>query len=432
VTRSLAAKLAAAAAIAAAGACAHIEAPPGGVADTEPPVLETTRPDTFARMRSYLGPVVFVYDEGLSARGVDTLVTVSPRTSSVAVGKSGHNVSVELRRGWEPNRVYQVTVHPGLTDLFGNTTRTPSTLVFSTGPEIIPTVATGQVVLRTTLEAARGARVEVIHQPDSTLYETRPDSAGRWTLMYLPEGDYQVRAYNDTNHDQALQPYEARDTTTIRVTRADTAKSRRLALLAPDSTAPKAGTAAGAEDVIEIRFDDFLDPAQPLAPAQVTVTGPNGAVAVREVRVGAFPSDSAPADTGAAARRDTGRAAAARRDTTPPARPRPTEPVPSQSLFVRTASALAPDAQYTVTVTGVRNLVGLAGGGEVQLRTARAAPPAPPAAPATPADSVRARGDTAAARTPAARPAAPPPAPPAPPRPQTSPAPVAVPPRERR
>ncbi|HEX8246396.1 MAG TPA: hypothetical protein VF541_23025, partial [Longimicrobium sp.] len=78
--------------------------------------------------------------------------------------------------------------------------------------------------------------------------------------------------------------------------------------------------------------------------------------------------------------------------------------------------------QYTVAVRGVRNLVGLAGGGEVPLRTGRAPPPAPPPAPA----------DTAAARPagqpPAARPGGQPPAP----RPQTSPAPVAAPPRERR
>jgi hypothetical protein len=433
VIRPIAVKLAAAAGLlAAAAACAHMEAPPGGPEDKEPPRLETTRPDTFARLHSYLGPVIFVYDEGLSERGVDTIVTVSPRTSSVDISKSGDHLSVRLRRGWEPNRVYQVTVHPGLSDLFGNMTKEPQTLVFSTGPEIIPTMATGQVVLRTTLEPARGARVEVIHQPDSTVYETRPDSAGRWTLMYLPEGEYRVRAYNDTNHDQQLQPYEARDTTSIRVVRTDTARSRRLALLAPDSTAPRAGSATGDSTTVEVRFDDYLDPTQPLNPGQVTVTGPNGAVPVRELRIGPFPeprADSAGTDTGrAAARRDTGRAAAAQ-----PAAP--TEPVPSQSLFIRTARPLAPETQYTVTVQGVRNLVGLSGGGSAQFKTARPAPAAPPSAPAA------APGDTGRARPPAARPGAPPPAarpggrppaaPPAP-QPQTSPVPVAVPPRGRR
>ena len=405
--------LAAGALLALGAACAHVEAPPGGEPDTAPPVLEATRPDTFARLRSYVGPVVFSFSEGLSEKGIDTVVTVSPRTSAVAVDKRGHEVRVELRRGWEANRVYQVTLHAGVADLFGNATKEPVTVVFSTGPEIVHTLVTGRVVERTTLRPATGATVEAVHRPDSVTYVTRPDSAGGWRLEYLPEGDYLVRAYNDTNKDQRLQPYEARDTTGIRVTARDTARTRRLALLAPDTSAPKAGTASGDADRIEVRFDDFLDPAQPLSPSQVTVTGPAGPVAVAEVRVGPFPdarADTAAADTGAAARRDT----------------TPQEPVPAQSLFVRTATALAPETQYTVAVTGVRNLLGLAGGGTVQLRTPKAAPAPPPAPSVAPADSGR-----AAPRPPAAPPSAapaPPPAPPVP-RPATAPRPVAVLPR---
>jgi len=128
-------------------------------------------------------------------------------------------------------------------------------------------------------------------------------------------------------------------------------------------------------------------------------------VRIAAVRVGPFPearSDSAAADTGAAARRDT----------------TPGEPVPSQSLFVRTAAPLAAETQYTVAVAGVRNLSGLVGGGEAQLKTPKAAPPTAPAATVAPADSGR-------GRAPAPRPPAAPP-PPSAPRPVTSPAPVAL------
>ena len=417
--------LAAGAALALVVACAHVEAPPGGDADTEAPRLEATRPDTFARLRSHVGPVVFVFDEGLSEKGIDTVVTVSPRTSAVAVDKHGREVRVELRRGWEANRIYQVTLHAGIADLFGNVTKEPVKVVFSTGPEIVHTQVTGTVIERTTLRPATGAVVEAVHRPDSVTYVTRPDSAGGWRLEYLPPGDYLVRAYNDTNKDQKLQPYEARDTVTIRVSARDTVRARRLALLAPDTTAPKAGTATGEGDVVEVKFDDFLDPAQALSASQVTITGPAGAVRVAEVRVGPFPEargDSARADSGAAAGRGAARAdtgAAARRDTTP------REPVPSQSLFVRTAAPLAAETQYTVAVTGVRNLVGLVGGGEVQLKTPKAAPPPPPPPPVAPGDSGR-----AAPRPPASapRPLVPaPPAPPPAPRPTTSPRPVAAP-----
>jgi len=405
-------------------ACAHVEQPPGGEQDTEAPLLETTRPDTFATLRSYLGPVVFAFNEGLSEKGIDTVVTVSPRTSAVAVDKSGSQVRVSLRRGWEPNRVYQVTLHPGIRDLFGNATKEPLSVVFSTGAEIVRTRATGTVIERTTLAPARNARIEAVHQPDSVLYETRPDSAGNWVIEYLPVGTYRVRAYTDTNADQELQAYEAQDTTTITVTRADTARARRLALIAPDTTAPKAGTASGERDLIEVRFDDYLDPVQPLSAANVTVTGPNNAaVPVSIVRVGPFPAagDSAGADSTA---RDSGRVAArpAQRDTGRAAPARPTEPVPSQSLFIRTAQPLAADAQYTVVVRNVRNLLGLVGGGSVELRSARA-----PAQPARADSAGAARRDSTAARAPAAGTPRPAPA-----RPRSSPAPVAAPPRPRR
>lgn len=418
-----------------AAACAHVEAPPGGTVATEPPRLIATRPDTFARVRSYLGPAVFVFDETLSEKGIDTVVTVSPRTSSMAVDKHGHEVRVSLRRGWENDRIYQVTVHPGVQDLFGNIIKTPSTIVFSTGPEIVHTVARGRVIDRVTLAPATGAVIEAMRMPDTIPFVTRPDSAGSWTLEYLPPGDYLVRGYNDTNKDQRLQPYEARDTATIHVTLHDTAQSRRLAIIAPDTSPPKAGGATAQDSIVEVRFDDFLDPAQTVSPAQVTVTGPNGPVRVVAARVGPFADmlrDSAGADTGVA-RRDTARAArngrangrpgsaagdtgrAARRDTAP------AEPLPSQSVFVRVATPVVHDAPYTVTVTGVRNLLGLAGGGTVQLRTARAAPP--PSAPAT--DTVTAKKPAPGQGVTGSRaPGQPNPPPPAPPRPPGAPPPL--------
>ncbi|HEX8692740.1 MAG TPA: Ig-like domain-containing protein, partial [Longimicrobium sp.] len=365
--------------------CAHIEAPPGGAEDKEPPRLVATRPDTLARTRGFQGDVLFVFDEGLSEQGIDTLVSVSPRTSSPDVDKSGDELSVGLRGGWQPNRVYQVTIAPGLQDRFGNRTTEPIRLVFSTGPEIPATLAVGEVVDRTTTRPAAGARVEAVLLPDSLVYATRTDSAGRYAFEQVPEGDYRLRAYNDQNRSRTPDPFEASDTATLRVAARDTVQARRLSIVRPDTTPPAAGSARGEGDVIEVKFDDYLDPAQPLSPAQVTVTGPGGAVPVTAVRLGPFPeagpptTDSARADTARAGRPPAGRDTARAR---PPARD--TVQAPSQSLFVRTGARLAPETTYRVRVTGVRNLVGLVGGGEVELKTPRPAPAPPPAPAAAP------------------------------------------------
>ncbi|HEU4454104.1 MAG TPA: Ig-like domain-containing protein, partial [Longimicrobium sp.] len=368
--------IAAALTLAAAAACAHIEAPPGGPEDKAAPQLIATRPDTMARLGSYQGDVLFVFDEGLSEQGIDTLVTVSPRTGGLDVDKSGDELSIGLRGGWRPGRIYQVEVGAGLQDRFGNRTTQPIRLVFSTGPEIPNTAATGTVIDRTTNQPLRGAWVEAILRPDSLVYVTRTDSAGAWRLTQIPAGTYGLRAFTDQNRSRQLEEFEARDTGTVVIAPGDTvARARRLAVVLPDTTPPLAGSARGEGDVVEIRFDDFLDPAQPLTPAQVTITGPDGAtVAVTEVRVGPFPGARGDSVTAADSTRvqarpgalpgqpaRPGQPAVPARDSAAAAAPR--EPAPARSLFARTAAPLVPEATYRVSVRGVRNLLGLVGGG---------------------------------------------------------------------
>ncbi|HEX8432815.1 MAG TPA: hypothetical protein VF625_16135, partial [Longimicrobium sp.] len=175
-----------------------------------------------------------------------------------------------------------------------------------------------------------------------------------------------------------------------------------LSIVAPDSTAPKMASASVENGIISVRFDDYLVPEQTFTPAQVTLLAPDSAtrLAVAAVALGSFPDtararpdSAAPAPVARPGARDT---AAARRGATP-ADSTPQRPTPSQTLVVRPAAPLLPNAQYTIRVTGVRNLVGLVGGGEVRFRT-------PAAAPAqAPADSTPARPNP-----PASEPTAPP------------------------
>jgi hypothetical protein len=384
----------AAAATLLAAACAHIEAPTGGPVDSIAPMLLSTRPDTNAVLTGFSGPAVFVFDEGLSEDGVDEAVTLSPRRGRIAVDKEGDEIRVRPLRGWEPGLIYQVEIAPGLKDRFNNAIRTPSRLVFTTGPAIPDTRATGRVTDRIRGEPSVQTRVDAIRLSDSLIYSTLSDSAGRYVFAQVPEGEYRVIGYRDTNRNFRVDAFEQRDTAVVTLV-AGQAPVTDLALLPNDTTPPAVGSARMTGDWIEIRFDDYLDPDQPTGPRQVTVIGPDGAaVAISEVRVGPPPQA-----------RDTGDAAA---DSTPaqqpPARPgarpapagadsaaadsaRPTGPLPSQSLFARPAAPLLPDTAYRVQVVDVRNVNGLVGGGEAPLRTPR--PPPPPAArdSAAPADS---------------------------------------------
>lgn len=348
----------------AAASCAHIEPPPGGPEDKEPPRLLSTRPDTMARGGAFREAVVLLFDERLSEQSVRDAVTVSPRTSGVEVDHRGDEIRVSLRRGWEAGRIYQVTVAPGLQDLFNNRRAEPVRLVFSTGPEIPDTRLAGTVVARATGQPETGTRVEAILAPDSLVYVTQTDSAGGFAFRQIPAGEYRVWAFRDPNADREMQSYEARDTARASVA-VGASPTVRLRVLEPDTTAPRAASVQPVDSAtVEVRFDDYLDPAQAFTAAQVRVLLADSTgvpVAGMELGGGAPGGAGEPADSAA---------------PQPPG-----ERLPSQALRVRLARPLPPNTEFVVRVTGVRNLVGLVGGGEARGRTGAAGAAAPPVPP---------------------------------------------------
>ncbi|HEX2092391.1 MAG TPA: Ig-like domain-containing protein [Longimicrobiaceae bacterium] len=346
--------------------CAHIEPPPGGPEDQEGPRLIATRPDSNAVVGAFRDPVVLVFDERVSEQGLEDAVQVSPRTSTVEVGHRGDELRISLRRGWEAGRIYQVSVAPTVRGLLSGQPAEPVNLVFSTGPRIPDTRLTGTAVSRTTGLPEARIRVEAIRAQDSLVYTTATDSAGAFAFSRIPEGAYRVRAFRDQNADRELQSYEARDTARATVA-AGAAASVRLRVLQPDSTAPRVASVQPADTALEVRFDDYLDPAQTLTAGQVEVVLPDSS-RVPVVRV----------ELGAAGERGETPAPA---DTTRPGAPAQGERLPSQTLVVRVGRALPPNVEVRVRVRGIRNVNGLSGASEGRGRTPPAAAPRTPAAP---------------------------------------------------
>lgn len=348
--------------------CAHVEAPTGGPDDREPPQLLAVEPDSLQVVPAFRQPVAFRFDERLSERNIDDrIVWVSPRTSGVRVDHRRSTLQVSLRGGWEPGRIYHVTVLPGISDLFGNRLGTALTTVFSTGPAIPDTRLTVAVVDRITGRPPVGARVEAI-TADSLVYALPTDSAGVADFRRIPEGDYVVRAFNDANRNRELEDFEARDVGTARVAGPDSV-AVQLSMVMPDTTPPQLATVRVVGENLELRFDDHLDPEAGWTPGRVQVVGPDGAhVAVQAVGVGSLPAP----DTAAAPVPDT---------TTAPGRPAAAPPrqLPSQTLVVRPAAPLQPGVEYRVRVQRVRNVVGLEADVEGTVRAPAAEPAASPA-----------------------------------------------------
>ncbi|CAN5826268.1 hypothetical protein BH23GEM8_BH23GEM8_06890 [soil metagenome] len=345
------------------GGCAHVEPPSGGPEDSIAPQLLVTRPDSLSIQAALTTPVVLVFDERISERGVEAAVMVSPRTSMVRVDHRRDELRVSLRGGWQPGIVYHITVLPEVQDLFGNRRTERVNFVFSTGPPITDTRVTGTVTDRITGRNEANIRVEAIRLADSLVYAVPTDSAGGFAMSRIPVGEYQIRAFQDMNRDRALDYFEPRDSAFVSVTEAAT-PSLTLAVLLPDTTLPQIASAGVVNRNVEVRFDDFLDPLQEFAPGQITITAADGEViGIAEVGVGALDSEIADeAAQPAGAQRSPAAAT-----------------LPSQTLTIRLADdvVLRPGVGYRVIVLAIRNVNGLVADGDGSFTGPPEAEPTP-------------------------------------------------------
>ncbi|MGQ0562198.1 MAG: Ig-like domain-containing protein [Gemmatimonadota bacterium] len=367
--------------------CAQASPPPGGAPDQLSPAIIATVPDTNAIVPNFTGPVVIHFDETLSERGPreDETVLVSPETGEVDVERKGDELHVEIEGGWQRGRVYHVTVLPGLQDRHGNPRTQTYELVFSTGPEILPTVIGGLVTDHLTRRRVANARVVATSVADSVSYTTMTDTSGFFALRSLPLGAYRTLAFLDANRNRELDFAEARDEKVASLIAPQDTPVLEFSVLAPDTT-PARLLRAEVRDTLHVRlaFDDFIAPNEPLGGVMAAVfqlpdsmAGPTGSLM--------HPREY---EARQRALQDTAKAR-------PPGRPAPaptdTVRLPTQELVWVPQRALEPGTRYRVIVSGIRNIVGLPGGGGTTIFQT-------PARPRTPAPDTTAVHTTRAQR----------------------------------
>ena len=371
--------------IVAAAACARVMPPSGGTPDKEPPRVIETTPGQNGAASSLAGtntPVRIVFDEVLSERGPREMVMVSPETGEVDVDRDDNELHITIKGGWQPNRVYRITVLPGIVDRFGNARSTAYELVFSTGATIVYNAIGGLVTDRITGRPVANARVELISRADSTVYTTVTDSIGFYGLRSVPLGQYQTRVYVDQNRNRKLDPFEAAANQDVNIASPTDTSAIELQLLARDTT-PARLMRAEIRDSLQVRlfFDDYTDPAGGLPPMRITAWQLPDSV---QIVGGAIMSPREFAAFRARSARDTARA-----DTTaaqpPAAQPDSARIMPINELVWMPPTPLKPGTRYRINITGFRNLANIAGGGGSVVATSPATPRMAPA----PRDSIR-------------------------------------------
>ncbi|HET9985318.1 MAG TPA: Ig-like domain-containing protein [Longimicrobiales bacterium] len=385
----------------AAAACARPLPPPGGKQDRMAPQLVSTQPEQLAVVKGWTKPVTFKFDERISEKGItDQLAIVSPDTLAVEVHRSGAEIQVRPKDGWQPDRIYQVVLQPAFSDLFGNQRKEPAMVVFSTGPAIPSTVIAGLVRDRISSRPVSGARVEARQGGTTPLtYVTVTDSGGFYALRHVPAGAYTVTIFQDQNRNGKPDGREAWGEVNATLKSAgDTAVLNELSIL-PRDTTPARLTRAEVRDSMQIRLtiDDYLDPHRPLE-AQAVLWKLPDSTQIPIVRL-YYPKDfEATRPRPAATRSDSSRVAAA------PSEPaEDTARVPTQELVLVPATPLPPKSRIRVELRNLTNINGLpGGGGSVATETpAASTPPAARAAPAGGRDTTRAtpRAPTDTSRT---------------------------------
>ncbi len=385
--------------------CAHVAAPPGGPADSIPPVLIAVQPDSYAVVADFEDDVRFEFDESISERNIQGSVTLYPFEARPRVKKGKRELKVRPRAGWIAPRIYHVRVEPVIQDLFGNRIEAPIHYVFSTGMPVPGNRVQGVVFDRITDRPLPAGRVDFIQLADTLRYGTVADSAGGFAINTFPTGDYLAIGFDDVNNNLRADDFDRSDTLELSLGAVDTL-TLVFKVFRHDSLGPRLTQVEPVDTLtLELRFDGYLDP--------------DSALRARDAELFALAdSTPLPLDTVlhgwqyTAWRDSLGRARAAAADTleleAPAAEPpeaeaaalpaaaiperelgepgeqvTPEEPqrLPARRIYV-VARARIPPGTHVVRVRRIINLSGLVGGGELSFEPLvppeRDEPPEPP------------------------------------------------------
>lgn len=254
--------------------CAAVQDPPGGPPDFTPPVLLSTVPDSGSVVPDLRDDAFFQFDEVISERsggGLEQLFVLSPRPEELKVSWKRQRIGIKPDGGWQPNRIYHLTLLPGIADLSNNRLADPVSIVFSTGGPIPGTRIDGTVVDWEEGRAAPRSLIEAVLLPDSLVYTAIADSVGEFVLGALPQGEYVLYAVVDGNTNHRRDRREPYDSTSLTL---DSIFSGVFYAVARDTTGPALrGNALLDSMTVRIEFNQKLRPGDP----------DSGAVTVRQL-----------------------------------------------------------------------------------------------------------------------------------------------------
>lgn len=205
--------------------CASVKAPPGGDEDELGPVLVNQKPESGTLNFPLNGELSFKFDEWLVNPVPAGAISLSPPVAERPVIRlRGDVFAVSFSEGLDSNTTYVLGVSSELKDLRSNGLADPINVVFSTGNVIDSNTLSGRVhPTDSTLTSRKTTKVglfpigeqrsgfaylkkdslELLKEPnlvkEKPRYITSTDSLGYFDFMGLPEGEYRLLAWEESN-----------------------------------------------------------------------------------------------------------------------------------------------------------------------------------------------------------------------------------------
>ena len=210
--------LATAALLLAAGACAIISSPRGGLVDEVGPVLDTLESSPNFLLDARPRELTLEFDEYVVLKDAtrNVVLTPTPAAGKPRFEQRARRVTVDLSEvEYRDSTTYQLQFGDAIQDLNEGNPAAALRYVFSTGPYLDSLTIRGEVADALTGEPVVGALAGLYRSASDTAltraapdYFARTDSSGRFLLDYLSPGTYQLAAYADENANYRLNEGE--------------------------------------------------------------------------------------------------------------------------------------------------------------------------------------------------------------------------------
>lgn len=269
--------------------CAGQVPPPGGPADTTPPTIVATFPDTNA-VRVETNRIVLEFSEYVDRRSVEQSVFISPPPGPVEYEWSGTEVTILLAEPLREERTYVVSIGTDVTDRRErNRMAGGFTLAFSTGDSIDRGFISGRVYddkpegVMVFAYQLDGRDPDTLHpartRPD---YVTQTGAGGRFTLANTALGTYRVIAVRDEFRDLLYALGTDQFGVTIGDLHLSPERPRiddvRFRLSTEDTTRPFIASVEAVDDrLLRVRYSEPIDTLSVAAAAVAVVDTQSGA-----------------------------------------------------------------------------------------------------------------------------------------------------------